>query len=368
MQLKQEKKYILIDVVPPTVRREDAAQDLEEMVSLIGTYGGGKIVEIIQRRASPHPGTYIGSGKAKEVAALIERYQIDIVIINGITTSAQQYKLLKMYWEVNPDIEVWDRVDLILHIFDKHARTAEAKLQIKLAQMGHMGPRMYGMSEELGRQGGGIGTRGSGETNVEVMKRHWRDQIKEVQNQLNKLSKTRQQQLDRRSRQGFQTISIVGYTNAGKTSLFNALAKKEKLAKDALFATLESAVGKIFLPTLRKEVLITDTIGFIRDLPPKLVDAFKSTLMESINASLLIHVIDASDPRMHDKIQTVEEVLTEIGIQDKPILNVYNKADRLSEAEIIELKSQDGVVISVKEQAGIEVLISRIEEKMKYQS
>ncbi|MBP9690810.1 GTPase HflX [Candidatus Woesebacteria bacterium] len=372
--MNTSKKYILIDVVPPTVKREDAMQDLDEMVSLIKTYGGGKIVEIIQRRANPHPGTYIGSGKAEEVAGLIEKYHIDTIIINGIASSTQQYKLLKMYWKVNPNIEVWDRVDLILHIFDKHARTIEAKLQIKLAQMQHMGPRMYGLSEELGKQGAGVGSKGAGETNAEIMKRHWRDQIKGTKDQLIKISKGRQAQLDHRRAIGFKTISIVGYTNAGKTTLFNILAKKEKLAKDVLFATLESAVGKLYLPEIRTQLMVTDTIGFIQKLPPKLIDAFKSTLMESINATLLLHVIDASDPKMYDKINVVHEILTEIGIGDKKQLYVFNKTDSISEAHAEEIRLNhvtnhsmyDCIFISSQNGKGIEELKIKIGEMVKW--
>lgn len=366
----QDKKYILIDVVPPTVRREDAKQDLDEMVSLIGTFGGGKIVEIIQKRANPHPGTYIGSGKAEEVGKLIEKYKIDTVIINGIATSTQQYKLLKMYWKINPDIEVWDRVDLILHIFDKHARTAEAKLQIKLAQMHHMGPRMYGLSEELGRQGGGIGTRGAGETNVELMKRHWRDAVKETKDKLKEMEKTHERQLERRKKIGFKTVSIVGYTNAGKTTLFNILAKKEKLAKDVLFATLDSTTGKLFIPSIRQEIMISDTIGFIQNLPPALIDAFKSTLMESIHADLLMHVIDASDPKIYEKIKVVNDILSDLGIGDKKQLYVFNKIDRINQAHkksILEnLEGHEIMFISAHEKMGIEELKEKVGEMVRY--
>ncbi|MBP7966764.1 50S ribosome-binding GTPase, partial [Candidatus Woesebacteria bacterium] len=217
------KKFILIDVIPPIIPKEEAQENLDEMVSLINTYGGGEIVQIIQRRADPHPGTYIGSGKAEEVVEIIRSKKIDAVIINGLATSSQIFKLTKLFWEVNPDIEVWDRVDLILHIFEKHARTAEAKIQINLAQMRHMGPRMYGLSGELGRQAGGIGGRGVGETNVELMKRHWRDAIKNTADRLAELDKIRSRQLERRKEIGFKTVSIVGYTNAGKSTLFNKL-------------------------------------------------------------------------------------------------------------------------------------------------
>ncbi|MDP4011733.1 MAG: GTPase HflX [Candidatus Roizmanbacteria bacterium] len=364
MHQQTSKKYILVDVIPPSQPKEEAEQYLAETLSLIRTFGGGSVVKIIQRRDNPHGGTYIGTGKAEEIAEMIKNLHIDTVIVNGVVKSSQLFNLTKMYWESNSNIEVWDRIDLILHIFEKHARTAEAKLQIELAKMKHMGPRMYGLSEELGRQAGGIGGRGVGETNVELMKRHWREQINRTKSQLNKLSKGRTLQIERRRQQGFQTASIVGYTNAGKTSLFNILTNKKKLTRDALFATLDTVVGHMYLPEINKRMLITDTIGFIRQLPPTLIVAFKSTLLESVYADILIHVIDASDPLMSDKIQTVQELLVELGIGEKPAINVYNKADNLTEERIMALKKKDGVVISVKEQAGIEVLIKTIQTKL----
>lgn len=324
-------KYILIDVVPPTTSKEEAQDNLTEVLSLIDTYGGGEVVEIIQRRAHPHPGTYIGSGKAEEVALMVKDLKIDVVILNAIAKTTQLYKLERMFWKYNPNIQVWDRVDLILHIFAKHAKTAESKLQIELATMRHMGPRMYGLSGELGRQAGGIGGRGAGETNVELMKRHWRDAIKKTADKLKILENNRQKQLNRRREVGLKTVSIVGYTNAGKTTLFNKLAKKEKLAKNVLFATLDSNVGKIYFHETQREILVSDTIGFIQNLPAELVEAFKSTLMESINADLLLHVIDVTDPKMYQKITIVEEILNDLGLQDKRKMYVFNKSEELLE-------------------------------------
>lgn len=368
MENQNSKRYILIDVVPLTIKREDAKENLDEMISLISTLGGAQIVEIIQRRANPHPGTYIGSGKAQEVALLIEKHKVDVVVINGITTSTQSYKLLSKYWKINPNIEVWDRVDLILQIFAKHAKTKEAKLQIELAKMKHMGPRMYGLSEELGRQGGGIGTRGAGETNVEIMKRHWRDEIKSTQKKLEEIEKTKQRQLERRKQIGFKTASIVGYTNAGKTTLFNLLVKKQKLAKDVLFATLESTTGKVYLPDAKEEILLSDTIGFIQNLPPDLIQAFKSTLFESINAYMLLHVIDASDPKMYEKIKVVNDILQELGINDKKQIIVFNKSDRITNEEknkiAANFKNHSYIFISAKNQLGLEELKKKISSLM----
>jgi GTP-binding protein HflX len=333
-----KNRYILIDVVPPITSKEEAQDNLTEILSLIETFGGGEVVEIIQRRAHPHPGTYIGSGKAEEVALMVKDLKIDVVILNAIAKTTQLYKLERMFWKYNPNIKVWDRVDLILHIFSKHAKTAESKLQIELAAMKHMGPRMYGLSSELGRQAGGIGGRGVGETNVELMKRHWRDAIKKTSDKLKALEKNREKQLKRRREVGLKTVSIVGYTNAGKTTLFNKLTKKDKLAKDVLFATLDSNVGKMYFHNTQREILVSDTIGFIQNLPAELVEAFKSTLMESINADLLMHVIDTTDPKMYQKIHVVEEILNDLGLEVKRTMYVFNKTENIQQQVLDYLK------------------------------
>jgi GTP-binding protein HflX len=333
--MHQAHRFIIINVFPRLMHAEEAVYNLEELISLVHTYNQGEIVKIIQRKDHPDPHTYIGKGKTAEVANLIEKEHIDVVILNSIVKPTQLFNLTKMFWEKNPNIEVWDRVDLILHIFDKHAKTAEAKLQIELARMRHMGPRVYGLGGTvLSRQGGGIGTRGIGETNVELMKRHWRNEIKRTKDKLAKLTKNKESQLMKRKESGFLTISIVGYTNAGKSTLFNTLTKKKKGVKDALFATLDSAVGKWYLPSIYKEVLVSDTIGFIQNLPPELIDAFKSTLLESVHATLLLHVIDVSDPNIHEKIDVVENILSELGLENKPKIYVFNKTDNLPDQTI----------------------------------
>lgn len=361
-----KKRFIVVDVVPPSVYKEEAEKNLSELLSLVDTYGGATIVRVIQRRSNPDSHTYIGSGKADEVTGIIKSEKIDVVVLNDIVTQGQLFNLTKMFWKVNPHIEVWDRVDLILHIFDKHAHTAEAKLQIKLARMRHMGPRIYGLGGSvLSRQGGGIGTRGIGETNTELMKRHWRDATKQIERELKRLTDNRARQLERRKEIGLKTISIVGYTNAGKSTLFNLITRKRKKAEDALFATLDATVGKLWLPHRQKEILVSDTIGFIQNLPTRLVEAFRSTLMEVIDAAILIHVVDASDPEMNTKIAVVQQVLEELGIHEKPTISVFNKIDRLTKPQMLDLlqryKELDPQLLSATENIGLPELTEKIE-------
>lgn len=355
-------RFLPIHVIDPRVSKEESLFIGEELESLIKTLGGSIVDRVMQRLDRPDNRTFIGRGKAVEVAEKIKEEDIDVVVLSQMAKPMQVHALKTQFQKVNPKIEVWDRVDLILQIFEKHAKTVEAKLQIELARMNYMGPRIYGMGYVMSRQGGGIGTLGVGETNTELMKRHWRDSVKRVHDELEKISNTREQQIERRKKSGFKTISIVGYTNAGKSSLFNLLAGKDVLVENALFATLDSTVGKLYLQSIKQEVLITDTIGFIRDLPPRLMSAFKSTLLESIHADVLLHVIDVSDPELEIKIEVVNEILQELGRDSQDVVYVFNKVDaaRSLNLEVIEekFKSHAPIFISVKEKSGIENLIN----------
>lgn len=325
---RPKQKFILVSVVSPTHSTYEAQEDLDELKSLVDTYGGADVVDVIQRRSHPHGGTYIGSGKAEEIAQMVNAKKIDVIVINAIVNPTQLYHIQQLCWPYNPNIEVWDRVDLILHIFQNHASSAEAKMQIRLARMRHMGPRIYGLGESFSQQGGGVGTKGLGETNVELMKRHWKEEMREVQGKLKEMEKGRLTQVQRRHDLGLPTVSIVGYTNAGKTSLFNLLTGKKKLEADILFATLDSSVGKMYDREHNREIVISDTIGFIKNLPPDLIEAFKSTLMESIHADLLLHVIDIADPKMEEKIRVVQDILKGLNLQDRPQIYVFNKIDQ----------------------------------------
>jgi GTPase len=239
-------RFLPIHVINPLSNKERAIHTGEELESLINTFGGVIVTRIIQKRDNPDLATYIGRGKVEELIEKVQEFNVDVVVLNAMAKPRQVSLLKKKLEPINPRIEVWDRVDLILHIFDKHATTTEAKLQIELARMRYMGTRIYGMGFVLSRQGGGIGSLGVGETNTELMKRHWRKEMKNVTDQLEKVSRDRKMHLERRRKEGFQTVSLVGYTNAGKSSLFNLLTGKHMLVEDALFATLDSVVGKMF--------------------------------------------------------------------------------------------------------------------------
>jgi GTP-binding protein HflX len=368
--MEKLQRCVLVNLIKPQTPPEQAEKDLEEMKSLITTFGGFVVVKIIQKRDHPDNDTYIGKGKTEELKEVVKSEKTSIVILNDIVKPGQKFNLQRFITETREDIQVWDRVDLILQIFSKHANTAEAKLQIELARMNHMGPRIYGMGTVLSRQGGGIGTRGIGETNTELMKRHWRNAIKQVRDKLEKHVKEREKQLQRRKELGLETLSIVGYTNAGKSSLFNVLTKKDKLVENALFATLDSAVGKLYLPDLQKTVLVSDTIGFIQNLPPQLVDAFKSTLLESINADILLHVIDIADEQMFEKIEIVENILKELNVGDKKKIYVFNKIDlphTISEHELSERFTEfTPTFISADKKQNLDDLIHRIQTQVEF--
>jgi GTP-binding protein HflX len=282
--------------------------------------------------------SFIGSGKLEEIILEAKTTDANILIINNELKPHQTYNINerlrkefedekkratdpstrgKIKKELKDPLVAWDRIDVILKIFQKHATTREAQLEIELASIKHMGPRIFGMGMQLSRQGGGIGTRGSGETNIEAMKRHLHKLEDSIKKELEACKKVRHLHRQSRKRKDFKTVGIIGYTNAGKSTLLNSLTKKGAYAADKLFATLDTRIGKMYIEPKEphqqgKEVLISDTIGFIQDLPTHLIKSFQSTLEESIEADILLHVIDISDPRFLQKIEVVNEILFKI--------------------------------------------------------
>lgn len=367
-ELNPIKKFLLVSIIPQRASEEQSFADNQETIRLVETFGGEVTDIVLQNRELHSKGNFIGKGKIEEISQLLQEKEIEVVLLNGIIKQGQIYFLQDLFEQVKPGIEVWDRVDLILKIFGAHANTSESKLQIELASMRHMGPRIYGMGVEMSRQGGTVGTRGIGETNTEIMKRHLAEHTKQVRKELQKIVKNRESQLENRNRAGLPTVSLVGYTNAGKTSLFNLLTGKQKLIKDSLFVTLDTVTGRMFSQVLGKEIIVSDTIGFIHNLPPKLIEAFSSTLLESVHADVLLHVVDATDPDIYRKLETVDMILKRIKVDTKKKLYVFNKADKLSDEQKEKLVKDyswlNPILVSVKTGEGIDNLKPQIGEEL----
>lgn len=362
------KQAILYDIVLPGETKSQVERRLSESESLLKTFGGITISKVMQRRHHAGSKSFIGKGKLVEIVDSIVLCDANLLIINAALKPKQLYAIEAYLEEVDHKIEVWDRVDLILKIFQKHAQTAEAKLQVELAKLTHLGPRVYNMSEELGQQSGTTGggsNRGQGETNTEVMKRHIAEQKAALEQKLEHLSSSRSLIRARRSKNGMKTISIVGYTNAGKSELFRTLTGKDVYVKDELFATLDTVTSKLYLPKPGKELLIADTIGFIQNLPPKLVEAFKSTLEETIYADFLIHVVDISDEHAVNSIKVVNQIIGELGCSDIPRLTIFNKIDLIpnfDEKNFEMFQFMNPIYISAKNKLNIDEVLSYLSD------
>ena len=386
MQIEQQPilRVFLVDLVDKQTSREILEDRMRELENLVNTYGGVVVLQKYQKKDQPDLRTYVWKGKLEEIVEDMLRLEANLLVIWNALKPAQIYaineklRLVSEEQNLKEKMVARDRVDLILKIFEKHAEWGEARLQIELAAIKHMGPRIYGMGMELSRQGGSSGsgswaTRWAWETNTEKMKRHLKEKVLKIEKKLIEYEQMRKLQRDARKKKGMPTIGIVWYTNAGKSSLLNALTNKGVLAENKLFATLGTNVGKCYLITnpetwLGKEVLLNDTIGFIRDLPPKLVKSFSSTLEDSIESDFLLHVIDASDPFVDERIEVVHKVLSDIWAHQDKIL-VFNKIDKADEERIAQLAEKysdfNCVFISVKEGKGFEELRAKLIEKVK---
>lgn len=314
---------MLVGCFFPEQTEARARASLEELQLLTDTAGGKVCAVIEQKRSAPDSATYIGKGKVQEISALIEQLAIETVIFNAMLTPGQQSRLAELL-----PVKVIDRTQLILDIFALRARSREGKLQVERAQLQYMLPRLSGSHAALSRLGGGIGTRGPGETKLETDRRHVRGRMRDIDRQLAALVRHRANYRERRERLKQCQIALVGYTNAGKSALFNRLTDAHALEEDRLFATLDPLTRRFRL-TCGFSCLLSDTVGFIRELPTELVAAFRSTLEEVCEAQLIIHVIDASDPDLIAHEETVRALLATLGADQIPVLTVYNKKELL---------------------------------------
>lgn len=334
----------------------DAEVSVNELKELVKTAEGETEAVIIQKRPKPDSVTFIGSGKLEEAKEICENSEIDVVICDGELTPTQGRVLEKLL-----KTRVIDRTVLILDIFAKNARSGEGKLQVELAQLKYSLPRLSGQGAALSRLGGGIGTRGPGETKLESDKRHIRRRIHTLEEQLKELSKRRRLHRERRKKDGIITAAIVGYTNAGKSTLLNTLADAEVLAENKLFATLDPTARSIKLPD-GNEIMLIDTVGFISRLPHFLVEAFKSTLEEATNADILIILADASDPECENQLEVTKEILKELSEEEKPMITVYNKCD-IADSYLLPV-TKNTVKISALTGVGLNSLLECIAENM----
>jgi len=330
---------------------------LDEIISLSHTAGGEVVQVVTQNRDTIHPATYIGVGKMKEIKQLIDDLSIELVVSNDELSAGQLRNLADEF-----GVRLIDRSQLILDIFAQRAKTKEGQLQVELAQLQYLLPRLHGQGTVLSRLGGGIGTRGPGETQLETDQRHIRRRIDDIKRRLDTVVKQREQYRKRRRENNVYQISVVGYTNAGKSTIFNRLTDSETLEENLLFATLDPLTRKLQLPS-GFQCLMTDTVGFLQDLPTTLIASFKSTLEEVTEADLLIHVIDCSheDQEQHEK--TVNELLKELDADQIPMLTVYNKKD-LVDGEFFP-STHPSIVMSAYDDADIEQLIHSIETAIK---
>jgi len=357
---KKTERAMLVALQTRRTSRDLVEEHLSELEELSDTAGAESIFKIIQTKSSIDPAYYIGKGKAEELTMLIELNDINLVIFDDDLTPVQVRNLEKLF-----NRKIVDRSGLILDIFASRAKTREAKTQVELAQLEYMLPRLTRAWTHLSKQYGGIGTKGPGETQIETDRRMIRTRISHLKTKLKEIESQRQTQS--KGRKDFVRISIAGYTNAGKSTLFNLLTKADVFAEDKLFATLDSTTRTVSFDT-RDKILISDTVGFIRKLPPHLVASFKSTLNEVRDSDIILHMIDLSHPYYEDHLKVVEETLKEFGSEHKKEIMVFNKVDLVKDKSIIEYVRNNypgSVIISAQKGINISSLIRMIEKIIK---
>jgi GTP-binding protein HflX len=354
------QRALLVGTGRGTSSAEEAEASLDELEMLVDTAGAVPVETVLQRRTTPHPATYVGAGKAEELREMAVALDVDLVVFDDELSPAQQRNLEKLF-----GVDVVDRVALILDIFAQHAHSQEGMVQVELAQLRYRLPRLRGRGKQLSQQGAGggargglVGTRGPGETQLEVDRRRILDRVRKLERDLERLSRTRDTQRKARRRRDLSTLALVGYTNAGKSTLLNRLTGADVLVEDRLFSTLDPTTRRLALPG-GETVLVSDTVGFVQRLPHQLVEAFKSTLEEVVDADLLLHVVDASSPVADTQISAVRAILTEIGAEHVPEMTVLNKVDVAPPGALVDLLAvhRDALPVSAATGEGVDGLL-----------
>ena len=356
IEIKDEtEKVILVGVALSD--QDDTKESLEELKDLVSTAGAETAGMLIQNREQQHPATYVGKGKIEELKNMIWELRATGIVCDDELSPAQMKNL-----QDELDVKVMDRTLIILDIFAARASTSEGKIQVELAQLKYQQTRLTGWGRAMSRLGGGIGTRGPGEKKLEIDRRLIKSRIAQLNRELEEVKRHREVARSRRSRQSTAVIAIVGYTNAGKSTLLNTLTGAQVLEEDKLFATLDPTTRILELPS-GQEILLTDTVGFIRKLPHHLIDAFRSTLEEAKYADIILHVVDASSPQMDQQMYVVYETLKNLGVTDKKIVTLFNKRDKMTENQPHrDLKAEKTVRISAKWGEGLEEVKQILED------
>ena len=361
IDLKEAQERVIL-VAVSTSDHDDTEKSLDELEELVATAGAVTVGRVIQNLDQVHPGTYVGKGKLDEIKELLWETQATGIICDDELTPVQLGNM-----EDALDTKVMDRTLIILDIFAGRASTNEGKIQVELAQLKYRQSRLVGLGKSLSRLGGGIGTRGPGEKKLEMDRRLIRDRIAQLNRELKDVKRHREVTREQRSKNKIPVVAIVGYTNAGKSTLLNTLTGAGVLEEDKLFATLDPTTRNLKLPS-KQEVLMTDTVGFIRKLPHHLIEAFRSTLEEAKYADIILHVVDASNPQMDEQMYIVYETLTNLEVKDKPIITAFNKQDKVTEEQILrDFRADYTLRISAKHGDGLEQLQETIEEVLRSQ-
>lgn len=358
-ETKKEMEQVLLVGVRLS-ENEDTESSLDELDELVRTAGAQSVGRVIQSREQIHPGTYVGKGKLDEIKELLWETSASGIVCDDELSPAQ---LRNMEQEL--ETKIMDRTMVILDIFAKRATTSEGKIQVELAQLKYRLARLVGLRSSLSRLGGGIGTRGPGEKKLEMDRRLVKERLSFLNQELKEVKRHREVARSQRSKNHVPTFAIVGYTNAGKSTLLNYLTDAGVLQEDMLFATLDPATRNLELPSGQK-ILLTDTVGFIHKLPHHLIEAFKSTLEEAKYADVILHVVDASNPQMEQQMHTVYETLERLGVKDKPIITIFNKMDKLEEdVSLKDLTAEVTLKISAKTGHGMDVLLETLEDVLR---